>query len=170
MHWPSPKGKIPPILDNRPHERHMPKADTSSKKGRDPAMQLLRFFILPAAVAFACGAAQAADAEQGAKNFRQCETCHDLGAGKAKVGPSLRRIMGRTAGTGEGFAYSEDLVAAGRKGLKWDEASLMAYLADPSAFLKAYLGKEQVTNKMQNKYAKEDFRADVIAYLKQAAK
>ena len=139
------------------------------------AMQSIRNIMVAAiALLAATGAgamdARAADSEQGAKNFRQCSICHDLSGGKNKTGPSLQRLFGRTAAGGDGFAYSDDLAEAGRKGLKWDEKNLMAYLADPAAFLKAYLGKEQVTNKMQNKYPKEDFRADVIAYLRQATK
>lgn len=126
--------------------------------------------FLPLVTMLVSGGVQAADVEQGAKNFRQCGTCHELAANRSKPGPSLERLFGRTAGRADGFAYSDDLLEAGRKGLKWDEKTLMDYLADPAAFLKAYLGKDQVTNKMQIKYAKEDFRADVIAYLKQATK
>jgi len=123
------------------------------------------------ALTFASGLAHAdGDAAKGEKRFAQCKACHSLDAGKNKVGPSLHGLFGRQAGSAEGYKYSEDLAAAGEKGLKWDEEQVFAYLEDPSAFLKKYLGKDKVHNKMKNKFKKEDFREDVIAYLKEATK
>ena len=46
------------------------------------------------------GAAIAAD---GAKVFKKCAACHSTEAGKHKVGPSLAGVVGRKAGTAEGF-------------------------------------------------------------------
>ena len=110
------------------------------------------------------------DAAKGKKNFRQCKACHDVRAGRNKVGPSLHGLIGRTAGTAAKYKYSTGLKAAGAKGLTWDEKNLFTYLKDPSAFLKEYLGKKSVKNKMKNKYKKEGFRRDVIAYLMEATK
>jgi len=114
--------------------------------------------------------ALAQDVEKGKSQFGQCRACHSIDAGKNGVGPSLHGIFGRTAGTVEKYSYSSDMKAAGEKGLKWDEASMMEYLADPGAFLKKYLAKDSVTNKMPNKFPNEDLRKNVIAYLKDAAK
>ena len=86
------------------------------------------------------------------------------------MGPSLNGIFGRTAGTAEKYSYSADMKAAGEKGLKWDEESVFAYLADPGDFLKKYLKKDSVANKMPNKFPDEALRKNVIAYLKEAAK
>ena len=44
-------------------------------------------------------------------------------------------MFGRRAGAVEGFAYSDAMEAAGRRGLVWDEAALERYLADPEAFI-----------------------------------
>ena len=122
------------------------------------------------AAGLASGGAIAADAAKGEKNYRQCKACHTLEPGKKRVGPTLHNLFGRTAGTVEKFKYSTDLKAAGEKGLVWNEETLMAYLKDPTAFLKQYLGKKKVTNKMKNKFRREAFRQDVIAYLKEATK
>jgi cytochrome c len=114
--------------------------------------------------------ALAQDVEKGKSQFGQCRACHSLDAGKNGVGPSLHGVFGRTAGTVEKYSYSSDMKAAGQKGLKWDEASVFEYLADPGAFLKKYLAKDSVSNKMPNKFPNEDLRKNVIAYLKEAAK
>ena len=104
------------------------------------------------------GAAIAAD---GAKVFKKCAACHSTEAGKHKVGPSLAGVVGRKAGTAEGFEKRY-------KGLKdadwsWDEASLIAYLEDPSKFTKEKTGKR---SSMGLKLKKEDDRKAVIEYLK----
>ena len=104
------------------------------------------------------GAAIAAD---GAKVFKKCAACHSTEAGKHKVGPSLAGVVGRKAGTAEGFEKRY-------KGLKdadwsWDEASLMAYLENPSKYTKVKTGKR---SSMGLKLKKEDDRKAVIEYLK----
>lgn len=126
---------------------------------------------LAAALAASLSApALAQDVEKGKSQFGQCRACHSLDAGKNGVGPSLNKVFGRQAGTVEKYSYSSDMKAAGEKGLKWDEATLMDYLADPGAFLKKYLSKDSVSNKMPNKFPNEELRKNVIAYLKDAAK
>jgi len=123
-----------------------------------------------AVLALSAAPALAQDVEKGKSQFGQCRACHSLDAGKNGVGPSLHGIFGRTAGTAEKYSYSSDMKAAGAKGLKWDEASVFEYLADPGAFLKKYLAKDSVSNKMPNKFPDESLRKNVIAYLKEAAK
>lgn len=110
------------------------------------------------------------DAAKGQQNFKVCAACHTLEAGKNRVGPSLHGLFGHKAGSVEGYAYSKDLKAAGEKGLVWTEETVFEYLADPAAFLRKYLDKASVSNKMVNKFPKEDVRRDVIAYLKEATK
>jgi cytochrome c len=126
--------------------------------------------IAVAALAMATAPALAQDVNKGKSQFGQCRACHSLDKGKNGVGPSLYGVFGRTAGTVEKFSYSGDMKAAGEKGLKWDEASVFEYLADPGAFLKKYLAKDSVSNKMPNKFPNEDLRKNIIAYLKDAAK
>ncbi len=131
---------------------------------------MIRLAATLSALAMAAAPALAQDVDKGKSQFGQCRACHSLEAGKNGVGPSLNGMFGRTAGTVEKFSYSADMKLAGEKGLKWDEASVMDYLADPGAFLKKYLGKETVSNKMPNKFPDETLRKNIIAYLKDAAK
>lgn len=115
------------------------------------------------------GAAHAQDAAAGEKVFKKCASCHSIEAGKRKVGPSLHGVVGRAAGSVEKYKYSSMLGAAGKAGLVWDEATMMAYLPDPNAFLKSYLAekgaKAKGRSKMSFKLPKEQDQKDVIAYI-----
>lgn len=122
-------------------------------------------------------AASAQDAAKGETVFNKCKVCHRIGDGaRNNVGPVLNGVMGRQAGTMEGFSYSPLNKAAGENGLKWDENLIFAYLEDPNVFLKKFLtekGKADLATgqtKMVFKLASEQERKDVIAYLKQFSK
>ena len=111
--------------------------------------------------------AQAAgDAAAGEDIFRKCASCHKVGEGaKNGVGPVLNNVIGRTAGTFEGFRYGKDMIAAGEAGLVWDVDNVQEYIADPRAFLRAYLDDSSARAKMSFKLRKEEDRANVAAYL-----
>src|SRR5262245_29865440 len=71
----------------------------------------------------------AGDAENGARAFRVCGACHSLEPGRHKTGPSLAGVLGRKAGTAEGFhRYSAALKGAD---VVWNETTLDAWIADP---------------------------------------
>jgi cytochrome c len=77
------------------------------------------------------------------------------------VGPNLYGVFDRAAGSVDGFRYSAALRAKAGEGLKWDEATLRAYIANPKAVIPggsmafAGLRNEQQLN-------------DLIAYLRRA--
>jgi cytochrome c2 len=76
-------------------------------------------------------------AAAGAKVFKKCKSCHQVGEGaKNRVGPILTGIVGGAAGVVDGFRYSKPLKAAADGGLVWTEAELAAFLAKPRAYLK----------------------------------
>ena len=119
-------------------------------------------FGLVAGVALMAGvsSASAQDAAAGEKVFNACKACHTLEAGKNRVGPSLNGLIGRPAGSVEGFAYSPAMKGSG---ITWTDENLAKYLADPKGFVAG--------NKMA--YAgvkKEDDLKNLIAYLNQATK
>ncbi len=69
--------------------------------------------------------------------FKKCKACHQVGDGAAnKTGPQLNGIMGRTAGTVEGFKYSPAMTEAGEGGLVWNTETLAEFLAKPKDFVK----------------------------------
>jgi len=91
-----------------------------------------RILIAVAIAAVSAGAANAQDAEAGAKKFKQqCFTCHDVGpTAKNKVGPELNGIDGRHSGTAPNFAYSD---ANKNSGITWNETVFLEYIKDPKA-------------------------------------
>ena len=57
-----------------------------------------------AALLLAAGQASAQDAAAGEKLFAKCKACHAVGEGaKNRVGPQLNGVVGRKAGTVDGF-------------------------------------------------------------------
>ncbi|MFZ0425769.1 MAG: c-type cytochrome [Xanthobacteraceae bacterium] len=121
--------------------------------------------VLPASYA----AAQ--DVTKGEQIFNQCKLCHRIGDGaKNLIGPVLNNVIGRPAGTYEGFNYSPLMKAAGQNGLVWSEDLIVQYIADPNAFLKKFLtdkGKADLATAnslMTFKLIDEQQRKDVVAY------
>ena len=98
------------------------------------------------------------DAAKGKKIFNKCKSCHSLDAGKNKIGPSLHNIVGRKAGTVEGYKYSDAMKASG---IDWTPENLDAYIAKPKEFMP---GTKMVFAGVK----KEKQRQDLIAYLKEA--
>ncbi len=99
------------------------------------------------------------DAANGETLFKRCTACHTLDPGKKKIGPHLKGILGRRAGSVEGYKYSKAMAAAD---ITWDEASLDEFIAQPRAFVKGTkMGFAGLRNDAQ--------RQDIIAYLKAAA-
>ena len=93
------------------------------------------------------------DAGRGAKVYERCGACHSPDADR--VGPRHRGVVGRRAGSIDGFPYS---AALKRSGVIWDEASLEKWLTDPQAFIPG--------QRMGFRLGDAQERADVIAYLK----
>lgn len=94
------------------------------------------------------------DPEKGLKLFARCSACHTASE-QNRVGPGLRGVVGRTAGTAEGYSYSAAMKSSG---VTWDEGALDAFLKSPSGVVKG--------TRMTISIPKDQDRADVIAYLK----
>jgi cytochrome c2 len=120
-----------------------------------------RILLTLAVAGLAAAPALAQDdlAAAGEQVFKRCAACHMVGPdAKNRVGPELNGIVGRPAGTLEGFSYSKAMVEAGAGGLAWDDATLDAYLADPKAMVK---GTKMAFAGLKS----EEDRQAVIAYL-----
>src|SRR5712691_8526203 len=67
----------------------------------------MRFVFVLAFMAFLTNAAGAADPQAGEAVFRKCLACHAVGEGaQTKLGPVLNGLIGRKAGTYEGYSYT----------------------------------------------------------------
>ncbi len=76
--------------------------------------------------------AQAGDAAAGQRVFNQCRACHTTNeGGRSGVGPNLWGIVGRKAGSIEGFRYSANMRELAEGGLEWNEDRLRAYVRNP---------------------------------------
>ena len=120
---------------------------------------LLKIAAIAASVAFvgAVPALAEGDAVAGKAVFNQCKACHQVGPeAKNGVGPILNGIVGRKAGEGASYNYSD---ANKNSGLTWDEATLRAYLTDPKA-------KVPGTKMIFPGIKREKQLDDLMAYLK----
>ena len=104
------------------------------------------------------GAAIAQDVAAGEKVFAKCKVCHQVGeTAKNGVGPVLNGILGRKAGSVEGYNYTP---ANKNSGLTWDEATLKEYLKNPRAKIP---GTKMAFPGLPN----EADIGSIVAYLKQ---
>ena len=102
---------------------------------------------------------QAGDAQRGEVLYgARCAVCHSAEPGQHKNGPSLAGVVGRPAGSAEGYKrYSRAIRAHGEAGVVWTPEDLQAFLADPRGTVPG--------TGMAIQLKDETERADVIAYL-----
>jgi len=112
------------------------------------------------------------DADAGKKVFNKCKSCHTIADPEGdvilkggKTGPNLFGLPGRAAGAADFKRYKKSLVAAGEAGLAWDEEQFVAYVADPTKYLKAYLDDSKARSGMTFKLKKEEDAANVWAFI-----
>jgi cytochrome c2 len=104
-------------------------------------------------------AADPALIEAGESVFKKCKACHQIGEGaKNRSGPALNGIVGRAAGSVDGFKYSKPLMAKAEEGLVWTNEALAEFLAAPKSYIKG-------TKMSFAGLKKEDDLTAIIAYL-----
>lgn len=123
---------------------------------------MLKWF-LAAGLALALPAvASAQDAGEGAKVFKKCQACHKIGPdAKNALGPELTCVIGRKAGSVEGFGYSDALKGAG---FTWDDEHFLKWVEDNKKLVPG--------NKMIFPAGVKDEtdRANLLAYIKSECK
>ncbi|MBT07052.1 MAG: hypothetical protein CMM32_09105 [Rhodospirillaceae bacterium] len=94
--------------------------------------------------------------ENGKMLFGECKSCHELADKENRIGPHLVGIFGRSAGSVEGFLYSD---AMSSSAFSWNEDTLDRYIAAPQNFLEG-------TRMYFGGIPDPEDRKDLIAFLK----
>lgn len=114
------------------------------------------------------------DVANGEAQFsRQCVACHvvrdndgDVLAGRtAKAGPNLYNFADSVVGTVDGFRYGDSIVQAGEAGATWTQENFVAYIQNPTDWLRETLDNRRARSKMGYKVRSDKEAADIYAYL-----
>jgi cytochrome c len=107
------------------------------------------------AVSWATHASVAQEAGSGERLFRQrCGACHQIATTRNGAGPHLQGVVGRKAGSVEGFNYS---AALRDSGITWTADTLESYLTNPTAMVRG--------TKMVQRFKHADERRSIIEFL-----
>ncbi|THV12390.1 c-type cytochrome [Rhizobium rhizophilum] len=99
--------------------------------------------------------AHAQDAAEGQRLFQQrCGACHQIDSTRNGVGPHLQGVIGRAAGSVDGFRYSSAMQGSG---ITRDAVQLDTYLTNPGALVKG--------TRMTQRFPKVDERKAIIDFL-----
>lgn len=129
---------------------------------------LLPLLALLAITAFQTGSARAEMTEAGKKAMQtagkimfeqRCRSCHADDPSQKAYGPSLLGVVGRQAGSLDGFDYSEAMKGSG---IIWNENTLRAWMADNQGFMPG----TRMRHVAISDHAEQDF---LLAYIKTLA-
>jgi cytochrome c len=123
-----------------------------------PAFRATVFSTLALLASFAPALAAPEESEDGKVAFNNaCRTCHSFKPDDNRLGPTLHGIVGRKAGSVEGFAFSPSMKGSG---ITWDDANLDKFIANPNQVVSG--------NKMQpfGGIADAGERKKIVDYLK----
>lgn len=134
------------------------------RQGRDVISSFINKLAVCVAVAIttvAVPAYAAGDVEAGAKLFRKCQSCHQVGEGaRNRTGPHLNELFGRIAGGVDGYRYSDSIERQGADGLVWANENLDVFIENPKSLISG--------TKMRFSGIKDpEDRANLIAFLRQ---
>ena len=124
--------------------------------------------------ALATSAFAEGDVAAGEEQFnRQCVACHvvrndegEVLAGRtARTGPNLFGIEGRALGSVDGFRYGDAIVTLGEAGTTWSEETFVAYVQNPTGYLRDALDNNRARGKMAYQVRDAQQAADIYAYL-----
>ena len=119
--------------------------------------------LMVAAPAFAEG-----DIDAGEKDFKKCKACHMVVSDDGeeivkggKTGPNLYGVVGRVAGSVDGFKYGDGLKDAAAAEFVWTQEAIAIYTEDP----KAWLSDNDFAAKSKMSFKLKGGGADVAAWL-----
>jgi len=129
--------------------------------------------LLTAPVAMADHHAASGDAAAGEAAFRQCIACHvvvnddgeTLAGRNGRQGPNLYGIAGRMVGSIEDFRYSPGLTALMEAETEWTEENFVAYVQDPTGYIREASGDDGLRGSMSFRVRSEEDAVNLYAYL-----
>ena len=94
-----------------------------------PRLRVSTFSALSLLASLAPVSAAPEESDEGMVAFNNsCRTCHSFKAGDNRLGPSLHGVVGRKAGSLEGFAFSSAMKSSG---ITWDATILDQFVENP---------------------------------------
>ncbi len=135
---------------------------------RTPILALTTLICAPAVMA------QDGDAAWGGLLFdRQCVSCHVVAdadgallAGRnARTGPNLYAVTTRGIAQAPDYRYGEALAAVGAAGAQWSQDAFVAYVMDPTDWLRDQLDDRRARSKMAFKVRSADDALHMFTYL-----
>lgn len=120
--------------------------------------------------AFAESHTGSGDPAAGEKEFNKCKACHMIVADDGtqivrggRTGPNLYGVAGGPIAADEDFRYGDALAALGETGATWTEEAFVAYVQDPTGYLREALDDSSARSKMV--FRLRSGMEDVYAYL-----
>ena len=114
------------------------------------------------------------DAAAGEEQFnRQCVACHvivdeageTIAGRNARTGPNQYGVAYELIGQEEDFRYSDGLLALNEQGERWTEEAFVAYVQDPTGWIRETLDDRRARGKMSYRVRDEQEAYDLFAYL-----
>jgi len=106
--------------------------------------------------------------------WRGCRACHSITGPDGDViqrggrsGPNLYGLAGRAVASAEGFGYSDPIQTYAAGGAVWTEENFVAYVTNPTSFLRAELDDNSVRSAMS--FQMRSGAEDMWAYLESIA-
>jgi cytochrome c len=94
-------------------------------------MRLTYAAVIAAGAVLSSNSVWAADDDSNQVVFNNvCRTCHTTVSGDNRLGPNLAGLIGRKAGSVEGYGYSSSMK---NSAVIWDAKTLDQFIADPDA-------------------------------------
>lgn len=110
----------------------------------------------------------AADLEMGKVEYEKCANCHIIADESGRVfenggdtGPNLFGIVGKKAGTVEGYEYSKAVIALRDQGYVWTEDDLTTFMKNNKRFLK----EKGIHDRSKMSFKMRKYQEDVAAYI-----
>jgi len=96
---------------------------------------------------------------------RRCQMCHDFTTGENKIGPSLKGIIGRKAGTYPGYEYTFTKYIKGKPWV-WTEEKLRKWDNNSERAVREFTGNPAAKTKMPRQSFTGVAEDNIITYIK----